>query len=442
MEKAQATHVAVTALDKYRNIIGEINYMLFLAFIAVLPYPHSISRPIWVAWLITWLLEFRFTQKPKLASFKDLKPIIPFIGFACWFIIQAVSVLYANDKQEAFSILGRTVNFVLLLPVAIWGVNERYDWKMCLKVLIATCLISIFVYVFTFFWLHNVGRAFDKRAAYDYVLSLNTITDINLHIKHRLHYTTLCCFAICGLYVLYPSLKDRYGSVRTVVYSIFILTVLSLGIYLTGSREGILNLIVIFSTMIFISVPENKKVATGLLVATLAVAGIFAMFHFHPRLKENSLKEWFTISDNPIQPSIEPRIAIWHAALEHPEEYSLHGVGAGNSAEYMIAKYKEKGWIAFEERRYHAHNEYLTQWIELGICGAVFFIAIWLSILLCYSHGNTRLALFFTEICMLNMMTDRFLGGIEGIFFCAMGLLIILLCHNRSSLTSTSSSMS
>lgn len=422
--------MANSTLTKYQSVVGEINYIVFLLLIAVLPYSDSLSRPLWIVWMCFWAFELRFTTKPDFNG-KRYRKLIPFIGFTVWFAISSLSVLWASNKAEAGAYLMRRADYIFLLLIAIWGVNDKYDWRTCMRVLIATCLISVFVYLTTYYWVMNHAHATDSAQPLVFSFDWLHLGEFTLNIKHRLQYSTLLCASVIGICLLFEDNVKRYGRVRTIIFSLSTAAILLLAIIWSGSREGIINIMVLAVTLLIIYAPRRHRWAYGA-VAGIAIVG-FAVgtLLLHPRFNEAPLKEYFQLRDYPDWPAYEPRLAIWTAALESPSDYSLHGVGVGNAPDYLVEKYTEHGWIYYIENRYHAHNEFLTQWIELGVVGMMLIAAIWLIMPFCFSGRSKTMAFLLTEICILNMLTDNFLDMIEGVFFVAVMFSIVLIAEQQ-----------
>jgi O-antigen ligase len=164
----------------------------------------------------------------------------------------------------------------------------------------------------------------------------------------------------------------------------------------------------------------------------LAAALFAALVRFHPRFNEVPLRQYFQITDNKALPSREPRVSIWYAALENPRDYSLYGKGVGQCADYLVKQYERHDWPVHIERRFHSHNQYLCTWIEFGFLAMLLFIALWLTVPFVFKGNAQIFAVFFTETLMLNMLTENMLSGIEGIFFTATGMLILLVLTYRA----------
>ena len=419
---------------KYQQVIGEINWYAFLAFLAVLPYSHSFSRPIWMVWLISWLLECRFLVRP--IAFKDpaeRRKLIPFIGLAVWFLWGVVSLLWVENRAAADSALMRNFDLFFLLPVALWGVNERYNWRTCLKVMLVTCLISVFVYLFAHYWVMNYQSTWDRNIKPSYKIDWLHLENFTMNMKHRLQYVSLLCLAVPCLFLLVKNKLKSLGKVRAVIFTTLPLIVFCLATYWSKSREGVVNLIVLLSTTLVFAFPPHRRIVGVVSMLILAAALLACAVRFHPRFNEVPLREYFRISDNPYEPAPEPRCAIWYAALENPSDYSIYGKGVGQCADYMVQQYERHGWPSYVDRRFHSHNQYLCTWIEFGFAAMLLFFLLWLSVPFAFRGQARYFAVFFTEIMMLNMCTENILSGIEGIFFTAAGMLLLLVIPSSPS---------
>ena len=133
-------------MSKYKDIIGRIQYGLFLTVVALLPFPQIFLRYACVLWLITWYMEFRWIQKPSV-NFKAFSVQLPFMMFGIWYAWKAISGFWAPDYAAWSWQMERYMIFALLIPVAIWGLNQCYDWRQIGKVLVFSCVAAVPLYV-------------------------------------------------------------------------------------------------------------------------------------------------------------------------------------------------------------------------------------------------------------------------------------------------------
>ena len=131
-------------MKRYQDIVGRINYGLFLAVVALLPFPQTPLRLACVLWIISWYLEFRWLTKPK--SLRENPVAIPILLFGLWFAWKVVSVFWAPDYDAWAWQMERYIAFGALVPVGIWGVNERYNWRLIGKFFVVSCLCAVFFY--------------------------------------------------------------------------------------------------------------------------------------------------------------------------------------------------------------------------------------------------------------------------------------------------------
>ena len=110
-------------MNRYQDIIGKVNYGIFLATVALLPFPQILLRYMCVLWIIAWLLEGRWLSKPM--SLRENKIAIPFILFGLWYIWKIVSGLWASDYDAWAWQMERYIAFGMIIPVGIWGVNKQ-----------------------------------------------------------------------------------------------------------------------------------------------------------------------------------------------------------------------------------------------------------------------------------------------------------------------------
>ena len=132
--------------DKYQQIISLTNYLLVLTVAFSAAFPNRIFNILWVAWLATWLLEGRFLKKSNFSFDKSKIIILMLAGFYIW---EAVSILWAEDKKAGFSVLERQMSFLAIVPVALFGVNRYYKTSTILASLVVGALVSILSYSMT-----------------------------------------------------------------------------------------------------------------------------------------------------------------------------------------------------------------------------------------------------------------------------------------------------
>lgn len=400
-------------MEKYKSIIEKINFMAFLGLLASLPYTLPFIKFFWYAWIFTWLLEFRYISNKPTLQHRGL--VYLSCGILVWLLWNSLSLLWADNTQAALNLLLRYASLLTIPFICVYGLNDNYDWRKSFKVLSITCITSIGVYMFTHYWVINHLYAFDKHSIHNIVdVDWWHMSELLLNIKHRMHYSSLLCMLFPCLAIVYP----KIGKLPTIVIGI----VLLLAIFMTGSRIAWIYLIVIAIITIGWSVLQGKKnwvkgLGIGVAVIVIVLGSVLGML-VHPRNGGLSIREMISVNENnPVSPAFEPRMAIWHVALEQPKDYIAHGFGAGNATDYLVHRYQQYGWDGYIDRHFSPHSQYLGVCMDLGIVALILFIIFWMGIPFFFTGTQRYWVLCATAISMCSMMTDMLLGGLEGIVF-------------------------
>lgn len=410
------------SLQKYQSAMGQLNYTLFLVVVALLPFPQIFLRYACVIWICTWLLEGRFVQKPNIL---DWRKIMPFIMFGIWYLWKIISGLWAADPAAYAWQLERYMAFGLLVPVGIWGVNKHYDWKQICKVLAISCVAAAGVYAFTLYWVFNVNF-FNHEIGF-YALQELPIEFFAGKVSHMKHRLFLCSTQMMGMMALLYLRKDllcKYGAIKGWIIIIIGLTSMLTLILATGSRASILSGVALLTIWLLYKLPIRRiryKIAFVLFACGI---GLFALSQ-HPRMQEFDYMDLLSIRETAEDHNV--RLNIWGAALGSPQDYSLYGLGAGQSTLYMQEKYTNLGLQNYFKRHYATHNQYLEEWLEIGIPGLLFFILAWISIPYFTRKRARKTAMILFTLYALNMLTDCMFGRFDGIALWCVWMVLIRL---------------
>lgn len=410
--------------NHYMNIIKKINYWLFYVAVCMLPFPTRISLYAWVGWLCSWLLEFRFLKRDNVSWHRGLLPIIL---LAVLFVWEMVSGLWAINQQDAFDMVIRHLSYVGILPLAIWGVNELYDWTKVAKCFVISCCASIFLYGLYVHVLDFIPYIRLHHTLPDFVYSWSFFGDRISLFKHRLYYGTVLNLAIVVLLqIRVPLLVESHR--RKLISTIFFvgLIVLVLGVIWTGSRANMLTLLIVSAVAVVQPLRGYTRFMVASMVCAVGLVICALLFTLHPRFQMLEM-EHITQRDTYQVYEIEPRINIWYSALQTPEDYFWQGVGVGANTEYLKPVFASLHWDRFYERQYNAHNQYLGTLINLGVFGMIFFLLIWLLYPMWYKGRIQQFATLVVLILGLNMLTENVLDRIDGVMITCASMLVISL---------------
>ena len=415
-------------LDKYLHIIGKINYYLFIVAVCALPYPMHFVTYTWVAWLVTWALEGRMLQ---IKHMQWKKGIIPIICLLVWVIWEIISRLWAIDQSYVAGHISRHISFILIVPIAICGVNKNYNWTTIIKWFIISCVASIFIYATYIYIVRCWTYILEHHQLPKYIQTWRYFGDYISYLKHRLYYGTVLNIGIIALLQTRGALlADKRKYKTKYVFFYVILFILVLGVIWSSSRANMLTLLVVCAVAI---IQPLKGRTRNLVTALVTIHGIIIctlLFSLHPRfeqIKFGNIIGHITEEKVDDTTNIEPRINIWSIAITNYEDYVWHGVGAGGDTEYLKRLYDSQNWNKYYAKQYNAHNQYLAVFINLGIFAVILFIFIWLFYPLWYQSRLRQTAALISLTFGLNMLSENMFDRVDGIIIASLTMLSIVL---------------
>lgn len=399
--------------------MGMINYMAALLLAFSLSYPTKPLKILWVVWLITWVLEGRFFS---LKNFSFNKSKIPSLLLAFLFIWEAISLLWAEEINPGYNLLERQVSFLLVVPLIFFGVNKYYKTTSILFSLILGALTSIIAYYMTLLYVPNYEYFLNQgNKEFWHGLSFDRFQDWSSLIKHRLYYCTILVISVFSLFFLRKRFENRYGKTLSTLMLIAVSILLLAMIFLTGSRSTIIVLLILLVVSAYRGSSKKLKPYVAILFFTISIGTLIFFMKYHPRMNSLEFKDLNIIENGTVDGNkynSEPRLLIWHAALQHPIDYFVYGLGAGNSTDYLTNIYKSSTGYpeAFKSGEFGTHNQFLSTTMELGIIGGLFLIFYFVSYYRFFSGKNAkRFALYFSLVIAINLITEGMFGRIDGI---------------------------
>ena len=385
-------------MERYRVLIERINYFAFLALLIALPFPRPIIHVCWLVWAFSWLLEFRYLDRTNIRRSRGV--IYLSIGVGVWLIWNIISVLWAGNTHAAWASIERYISLLAIPLIGFFGLNTHYNLRTCMRVLVISGLASVGVYLFTHYWVLNHDLAIDKYTCAPRIpLDLLHMDDLLLDIKHRVQYTDVLCLLVpCMVF-----LRKTNGQALTFLLSLALLAVIGL----TGSRIALVSFALVAGITLCrwaLRQPKGIRITGIVTTVVLVCAACFIGIRLHPRSAGHTLQD-------------EPRMTVWTTATEQPSDYLAYGVGAGNSTDYLVERYQQRGWEIFYLRRFSPHNQFLGVCMDLGIAAAILFALFWCGIPWFFTGDKRYWAFCALGICLPAMSTEMLLGGIEGIVF-------------------------
>ncbi|MBO7316823.1 MAG: O-antigen ligase family protein [Paludibacteraceae bacterium] len=366
-------------MDKYRQIVGKLNWFLFLAVAFTLSFSPAVLRIVWVAWLISWFLEFRFLDKKNFSFSKYLVPSLMLLVFFLW---QCLSYFWTIDKVTASVVLERQVSFLFLPLIMMFGVNENYDLKKSIfSFIIGTIVISI-SYINNVVILSNYRNILNSNY-------FNVLTDLEFEkflknfahyfgfIRHHAFFSNVLIIASIFLLFVYKDIKEKIGKNLTLVLTFAYLAInCYFFIYLVDSRASLLTITLLIFIGVSVYFFSKKRSWIVVLCSSILVVTTFILIlSFHPRL--NNIRIDRLIKIEQVEDKDDARLKIWSTALRHIDEYLFIGKGVGSSSLFLEQKNIEDNIFSknFVEKRFHSHNQYIETTIEMGVFALLLFIS-------------------------------------------------------------------
>ena len=415
--------------NKYLQIIRYVNYILFVVAACMLSFPTRVSLYAWGLWLLTWFMEGRFVNKNNLQWNKGL---IPLCLLLLWVLCEAVSYVWSIDREDTLNMLIRHLSFILIMPIALWGVNERYNWRRIAHCFVLTTIISVFVYGIYIYFVWHWDYICMYHSLPEHVRSWTYYANQISLLKHRFYYGTILNLAVIVLLKSRDFALSFNSDNRKNTFFFFVkLFLLTMGVVMSGSRANLITLLVIVCVALLQPMKGKTRAWLASMVAVVSIFFLVLMFNFHPRFEQ---LHWKGTSVQEFKPTyvVEPRINIWYMALQNPQDYLLHGVGAGANSEYLKPIYYAFHMDEFAKRDYNAHSQYLATCIDMGVLIAFFFTLIWLLYPLFYKGKCRQLATLVALLIALNMLTENMLARIDGVITTCFALLVITLLSRHS----------
>ena len=264
------------------NIIGKLNYALFLALLIALPLPRVFLQPIAVAWVIAWVLECRFVNKENWRWTNMAIPGVLLVILTLW---EALSLLWAPDTQAGLSIIDRHWPFIILVLVPLFGFNKHYRTSKVLPPLFAACVASVPLYLFTYYWVWQYDAVIWFRPDLIRPFEFPTFHGITSVMKLRSYYCLTLMLSMLSSPLLYRQYLQRYPRWE-VLFTLGVgNAVLLAGILMTGSRTALLSLAVTVIFLLFVGYRKRLRWWWSLLFVVVGLAIGIGGFVLNPRFE-------------------------------------------------------------------------------------------------------------------------------------------------------------
>lgn len=374
-----------------------IGIYLFSALIPINPRFYTLG----IILLIIDLIIRKFLLHQSPVTHKKLSSGINY-GLVLFFLLHVTGAIYSENTAFASMDIGMKVSF-LIFPFIFLIYPLRVNWFRLSKAFILGAIISIVLSVghATYIYMNEgfYSNFFDSRLSF---------------MMHRSYWATYIAIAYSLSWYLYLKKELSTGSAAS------LLLLFSAMIFMSGSKMGILILLIITISWITFFITTKKKYKLGLVSLGLFLGVGWTIYNYAPQLNtriNNGIESVF--GGKKIAPtsteSNAARILVWSSALDEIKENALFGVGTGDIKDQLKARNIKNGYTGVAEMNMNAHNQFLNTQLALGVLG---LLALLFSFIQPFIRANKehQFALrTIVVILFLSLLTESFFETQAGI---------------------------
>lgn len=324
-----------------------------LSFLDVLPTSGSLSVPKAAGLLVAAAWFARISLRQDERTFFSAYPVLTWtmVAFLTW---GAVTLLWADQVGVGVTALSRYGLNMLLLPIAYTAIRTRRDLTLVLLALVTGALVAA-----AFGILQPPAPELSGEAG----RAGGTIGDPN----------ELAAALIVGLALAAGYLLARGRPAALRIGGAIAIPICALGIFASLSRGGLIALLVLLVAGTILA-GRWRVAMTGMLVLVVT-AGVL----YFTQIASTAARERVTTAQGG-----SGRSDLWTVAWRMVQAHPVRGVGVGNfpiaSPQYVLQPgLLRRSELIFAPVPRIAHNTYLGVLAEMGIPGAILFLAIVLS---------------------------------------------------------------
>lgn len=428
--------MAQQILDKYRSVIGYINYVLCLVLLFFASAQDSTLRFLFNAWIISWALEFRWLDMKNFTFRKYDKSLLLLLAFVG---VEALTLLWTSNVDYGVRRFVKHLYFVVITLICLFGVNERYKLKSMMYVYVAGAVIVGCCYFIVVYHVLNGAVLSDLSHNYDLVMpSMSSMADVIHHNKLHQNLGLSLTLALVVVPFARRSLIKDIGALNAYVMISFVVVVIILCIFFSGCRSSLIVLFACLLVGVMFRMRTKGRIWALGITMVLSIS-LFSLLKHHPRSENVSFELSKCITGN-FEGNEEHRIMIWHGVFKICSESFFFGSGLGSSCDRLVEFYNRSNYPEYyAQLRLSSHSQYFEVLLEMGVFALIGFVAL-LAMFPYYFEGKARMfAVFVMAMYAIQGLTDAILGGCTGIMvFCIAVLFCMMLANEQLKMESKS----
>ncbi|WP_417359543.1 O-antigen ligase family protein [Galbibacter sp.] len=394
---------------KTREALNKLQFYLFCCVVVTLLGPMLLNNIVIILLLFVSFVKL-LNQKVKYNIIQAVLTLL--------FAIGIVSVLYSESVSTTLKGVEKSLS-LLIFPLIFS--TSKLTKKQLEKILLVFAISTLFTIIIAI--IISIFNTYINGSIYKF--NPNNLVIENLFRYHKLsenvnfHPTYLSIYTAFAMIIFGTVLLRNYQVVNSKLrlFSFIALVILGIALFALNTFS------VIFSACIFLFLLfwMYSKGAKMVLLSIILLIGTCFIFYSKARNSINIGEiVQFSYEDSVTSTnwnSVNSRLALWSCSLEVVKENLPFGVGKGNSREYLLDKYQEKGFVLGSQRQYTSHNMYLTYAMEFGVLGLLLFIILILLLFLNSIRNKSILLLGISTLFAVSSLTEEVFELNKGIVF-------------------------
>lgn len=394
-------------MDNKQNNLEKKDYLhlFFLTSYFAIPYFPQLGAidvvgPHWYVFSSLNLIMLVYLWRKKYLLEEVLNNFL-FFSVVLFILWGGYSLTYTINLSEGLLVYSRLINTVIgAVNIALLLKNRTYLIHI-FSVIISIFLIGESIYVFNLFFGNPQKLDIDS-----------LILSIKGNSGNKNIFAAAILFKLPFSLYLFFNKKNRF---KYLAISSFFLGVAS--IFILNARSTFVGLFFIVISVIFFSFYTEKK--KGVIIVIIALFG-FLFSNFFLQLKLKNLENQRTLYGTTISRvatinfNQSGRKDIWLDCLYAIKNNPIRGCGIGNwkiigaTSTHGTQMYSSDWTIP-----YHAHNDFLEMFIELGLIGGLLFIMLFIILIYVFIRKfkdnksiESKLFFFLLITCLFVYVTD------------------------------------
>lgn len=349
--------------------------------------------------------------------------------FFLW-VLGFISLLYTENSDEGFFDL--QVKATMMVFPLIFSFNHvREIIKINFFYLIIAWLAGIFVSL-----LYHLGVAF-----YKYIFITHSMDYLfYTYLSGRYHPSYLSLYVVIAIIIIHDILiQNQLKPFAQILLMIFHFS-LYIFVFLLSSKANIISLFLVCILFLYIAIRAKKQrmffAFNIFLFVFFLVLFMFSSSIFRDRVHQamNFPEKKILTGEKDFSgegESTRDRVLIYRSAWQLISENPWFGVGVGDVRFKLSEKYLKNNFSKGVEKKFNAHNQFLQNWIAVGILGFV-LMGIIIFNMLRLGWVKRKFCLFsFALVLLVNLMVESMLETQAGsIFIVLMSSLLVIDAEN------------